>query len=144
MPDIFTAEKRSEIMSRVKSRGNKATEIAFMKLLRAEKITGWRRHPAMFGNPDFVFRAKRVAVFIDGCYWHGCPRHYAAPKSNAEFWSDKIKRNRQRDRDVGAALNAKGWIVVRVWQHALRRPRHIIAKLAAHGIFGRPEQRSLR
>jgi DNA mismatch endonuclease (patch repair protein) len=137
VPDVFTAAKRSEIMSRVRSRGNRTTEIAFVKLLRAEKITGWRRHPAMIGNPDFVFRAQRITVFIDGCYWHGCPRHYSPPKSNADFWAEKIKRNRRRDRDVAAALTDRGWRVVRFWQHDFRTPGKIVKKLASEGIRGK-------
>jgi DNA mismatch endonuclease, patch repair protein len=137
MPDVFTAAKRSEIMSRVKSRGNKATEIAFVNLLRSKKITGWRRHPPMIGNPDFVFRAQRLTVFIDGCYWHGCPRHYSPPKSNAGFWAEKLKRNRRRDRYVAAALTNRGWRVVRFWQHDFATPEKILKKLASEGIRGK-------
>lgn len=139
MSDVFTAAKRSEIMSRIKPRGNEATEIAFVRLLRAAKITGWRRHPALFGNPDFVFRTERVVVFIDGCYWHGCPRHYKHPATNRDFWSAKIKRNRRRDREVVAALTAKGWWVVRIWQHEFRKPQKIVRKLSANGIRGKPQ-----
>ncbi len=137
MADVFTTAKRSEIMSRVKSRGNEATEVAFVRFLRAAKITGWRRHPGIFGKPDFAFRAQRVVVFIDGCYWHGCPHHYKPPQSNREFWSEKIKRNRRRDREVIATLTSKGWQVVRFWQHDLRKPSKILRQLASTGILGR-------
>lgn len=79
MSDVFTKAKRSEVMSRVRSRGNKATELALVRLMRAEGITGWRRQQRFFGRPDFVFRKERVAVFVDGCLWHRLPaaRHLA-------------------------------------------------------------------
>ncbi len=134
MPDVFTAAKRSEIMSRIRSRGNERTEIAFVKLLRTAKITGWRRHLPIFGNPDFAFRMERVAVFIDGCYWHGCPRHYSLPRSNRKFWSEKIRRNQRRDEEVAATLTQKGWHVLRFWQHELREPQRVIRKLSRNGI----------
>ena len=137
MPDVFSTSKRSEIMSRIKASGNEATEVVFVKLLRAAKISGWRRQSVLFGKPDFAFRAERVVVFIDGCFWHGCPRHYKPPKSNREFWSEKIMRNRRRDREVDAALTAKGWQVVRFWQHELRGQKHVILKLSEHGIHSK-------
>jgi DNA mismatch endonuclease (patch repair protein) len=143
MADVFTTAKRSEIMSRIKARGNEATEIAFVRLLRTTKITGWRRHSAIFGNPDFAFAAERVVVFIDGCYWHGCPKHYKPPKTNRKFWSAKISRNRRRDRQVLAVLTAKGWRVVRLWQHELREPRDIMRKLSVNGIRGNRRARRI-
>lgn len=73
MPDVFTTAKRSEVMSRIKGRGNKETELVLVRLFRAEGITGWRRHAALVGRPDFAFRAERVVVFVDGCFWHMCP-----------------------------------------------------------------------
>jgi DNA mismatch endonuclease, patch repair protein len=68
-------------------------------------------------RPDVVFTRRRVAVFVDGCYWHGCPEHGELPKANREYWSAKINGNRQRDRRVNAALLAAGWLVVRMWEH---------------------------
>ena len=70
MPDVFTAAKRSAVMARIRGRGNKDTELRMMALLRAHGITGWRRGQKLFGKPDFVFRRERVAVFVDGCFWH--------------------------------------------------------------------------
>jgi DNA mismatch endonuclease (patch repair protein) len=67
---------------------------------------------------DLVFRRARIAVFVDGCFWHGCPIHYRAPVSNAAFWADKVARNRNRDREVDSLLSAAGWRVVRIWEHA--------------------------
>lgn len=119
--DVFSANKRSEIMSRVRGRGNQATELAMVALLRRYRLTGWRRHVPVFGKPDFVFPKRRVAVFVDGCFWHGCPRHATQPASNAAFWEEKLARNRTRDRLVTRTLKQRGWLVVRVWQHELLR-----------------------
>lgn len=139
MPDVFTREKRSEVMSLIRSRGNKGTEMKLVTLMRGQGITGWRRHarlkagvkpgtgkPAKPGpkdrlmvRPDFVFRAERVAVFVDGCFWHGCPRHGTRPRQNRKFWDAKIARNKKRDRAVARGLRAAGWSVLRIWECAL-------------------------
>lgn len=121
MSDIFTKAKRSKIMSGIRSSGNRDTELAMITFFRRHHITGWRRHQPLFGKPDFVFRAKRVAVFVDGCFWHGCPKHGTKPKSNAAFWAAKISANRARDRLVSSKLRAYGWTVMRVWEHDLTR-----------------------
>ncbi len=121
MPDVFTKRKRSEVMARIRGRGNKETELAFAAMLRQHSITGWRRHPDMLGRPDFVFRDHRLAIFVDGCFWHCCPRHSKVPTNNREFWQRKLKRNVDRDRLVTKALRAKGWHVLRVWEHDLGR-----------------------
>ena len=73
------------------------------------------------GRPDILFVGARVAVFVDGCFWHGCPEHGTQPKTRTEFWAAKIARNRERDEEVNAALVAMGWRVVRIWEHQLRR-----------------------
>jgi DNA mismatch endonuclease (patch repair protein) len=70
-------------------------------------------------RPDFVFRTQRLAVFVDGCFWHGCPRHATWPRQNAKFWREKILRNRTRDRLVTRTLRAHGWTVLRLWEHEL-------------------------
>jgi DNA mismatch endonuclease (patch repair protein) len=117
--DVFTKEKRSEVMSRIRGKGNKATEVALAKLFRAHGITGWRRHYPITGKPDFAFPKQKVAVFVDGCFWHGCPKHGTQPKGNSAFWTTKLETNKARDRRVNRELKAKGWRVVRVWEHAL-------------------------
>ncbi len=120
MSDVFTAKKRSEIMARVRSRGNRATELRLIKIFREYKITGWRRHAPVFGSPDFIFRPMKLAVFVDGCFWHGCPIHRSVPATNTEFWTAKLERNMNRDRMVVDRLHARGWRVLRIWQHELR------------------------
>ena len=123
MADIFTRAKRSEVMSRIRSHGNHATELRLIALMRAHGITGWRRNARLFGKPDFVFRAARLAVFVDGCFWHACPRHATMPRSNRAFWKAKLTRNAARDREVTRALRRAGWRVLRVWEHELARRR---------------------
>lgn len=117
--DVFRPEKRSHIMASVRARGNKRTEIVVMRLLRRHGITGWRRHAAIVGHPDFAFHRERIALFVDGCFWHGCREHGSVPKSNQAFWSKKLERNRARDRFVNRALRGNSWIVIRIWQHDL-------------------------
>jgi DNA mismatch endonuclease (patch repair protein) len=163
MADIFTKAKRSEVMARIRSRGNRDTEGAMVVLLRAAGIRGWRRHQEVripiydlrrkasgrsgAGNaksdvkrklvevkavrnstfsprpfkvrPDFVWRRERVALFVDGCFWHGCRWHGTKPSSNKVFWRTKLARNRERDRLVSRTLRRAGWRVVRVWEHVL-------------------------
>lgn len=87
-------------------------------------------------RPDFVFPRLRVAVFVDGCFWHGCPKHGTQPKTNAAFWRDKIVTNKARDRRVNRLLRKRGWIVVRVWEHELSRKNEsrLLRRLAS--VFG--------
>lgn len=121
MPDIFTRAKRSQVMSRIRGHGNKDTEVALMKLLRIHRVTGWRRRQPVFGKPDFVFHTARIAVFVDGCFWHGCPKHCNTPASNRAFWKKKFAANKARDRRVNQTLRKSGWRVLRIWECALVR-----------------------
>lgn len=120
MSDIFDRAKRSEIMARIRSRGNSATELRLIKLLREHRIRGWRRNYPLFGKPDLVFPTARLAVFIDGEFWHGHPAE-KLPMANKEFWESKIARNKKRDRLVNRVLKGRGWRILRIWQHELTR-----------------------
>jgi len=120
MADMFSRQKRSEVMSRIRGRGNIRTEGRLAGLFRELHITGWRRHRPVFGHPDFIFPARRVAVFVDGCFWHGCAKHYSAPSQNRDFWKKKRQTNKTRDRLVNSTLRARGWRVLRIWEHELR------------------------
>jgi DNA mismatch endonuclease (patch repair protein) len=119
MADIWNKQKRSEVMSRIRSQGNKATELRLITIFREAHITGWRRKQLLFGKPDFVFRKQRLVVFVDGCFWHGCQKCYRRPSSNQTFWDEKVKRNRKRDRRVTRELRKAGWQVLRIWEHQL-------------------------
>jgi DNA mismatch endonuclease (patch repair protein) len=121
MADVFSKRKRSAIMARVLGSGNRSTELRMIALFRKHGLAGWRRHSQLTGKPDFVFPRQRLAVFVDGCFWHGCPSHGSLPRSRSEYWEAKISRNRRRDRAVARLLQAKAWRVLRIWEHALDR-----------------------
>lgn len=129
MTDTFTREERSRIMSRIRSRGNAATELRLVEILQANKITGWRRHVDLPGRPDFVFRNEHVAVFVDGDFWHGNPRRFRLPKSNVKYWEKKILSNRERDKRVSRELRDRGWVVVRFWQSSLKNEKAVVRRL---------------
>jgi DNA mismatch endonuclease (patch repair protein) len=175
MSDVFTKAKRSEVMSRIRSRGNRDTELALAKLLRAAGICGWRRHfeirgravlprdpkiraarqhrptknqrtarrsvPTFRVKPDFVFRQVRLALFVDGCFWHGCPRHATWPAHRAAWWRRKIEGNKTRDRLVNRILRRAGWRVVRIWEHELQMGKHPTLNIQ-HPIEGRRANRA--
>ena len=123
MADIVSKQRRSEVMAAVRSYGNRATELRLVALLRRQGITGWRRRQNLFGKPDFVFRRQRVALFVDGCFWHGCSRCYRRPATRRSYWDAKVQGNKQRDRLVVRILGQTGWGVLRIWEHELAR-RH--------------------
>ena len=129
MSDVFTKSKRSEVMSRIRGSGNKSTEIALIKIFRENGITGWRRNHPLFGKPDFVFPKSRVVVFVDGCFWHGCPSHGNMPKNNRKFWEKKILANRKRDQKVNRTLRSAGWSVQRIWEHDIIKPEKCARKI---------------
>ena len=106
-------------MASVKSGGNKTTEVLLAAKFRLENLSGWRRHYPLAGNPDFSFPKQKLAVFVDGCFWHRCPKHCRMPSTNREYWTQKIDRNLQRDSDVTRDLRKKEWGVVRFWEHDL-------------------------
>ena len=121
MVDTISKKKRSDVMSRIRGKHNERTELALMELMRASAVSGWRRHLRITGTPDFSFPRQRVAIFVDGCFWHGCPKCYRRPKSNRRFWDTKIATNKRRDRRVSRELKAAGWKVIRIWEHSLAK-----------------------
>ncbi|HWZ99582.1 MAG TPA: very short patch repair endonuclease [Candidatus Dormibacteraeota bacterium] len=123
MADWLTREQRSRNMASIRSKGNSTTERAFVSILREAGISGWRRHLNLPGKPDFVFRSKRLAIFLDGCFWHGCPRCYRLPQDNRAYWKKKVMGNRRRDRRRSRELRSAGWRVLRFWEHTLKSSR---------------------
>jgi DNA mismatch endonuclease, patch repair protein len=119
MADWLTRKQRSRNMSSIRSTRNKSTEQTFVNVLREAKVSGWRRHLRLPGKPDFAFPVRRVLVFVDGCFWHGCPKCYRLPEDNRDYWAAKLNANRRRDRRVSRLLTAKGWKVLRIWEHTL-------------------------
>ncbi len=127
----FGRLKRSELMARIRSQSNASTELRMASLLRQVSMSGWRRHLPLAGHPDFAWPKQRVALFVDGCFWHGhyCGRNMT-PRSNARLWREKILRNRRRDRRVARGLRAEGWAVMRIWECALGdRPTACLGRL---------------
>ena len=123
-------QSRKEIMSSIRGKGNKTTELKLLALLKENRVAGWRRHFAILGKPDFAFPKQKLAVFVDGCFWHGCPRCYQQPKRNTKFWKNKILVNKARDKRVSRALRSGGWSVCRIWECDLRNfPASAIAKV---------------
>lgn len=122
--DPLTPQQRSAQMARVRSRKNRSTEMHVAARLIRYGFRGWKRHLDLPGRPDFCFVRKRVAVFVDGCFWHGCPYcQRNVPRSRHSFWKHKIESNRRRDRKVERVLHAQGYSVFRVWEHALSDKR---------------------
>ena len=120
--DRVTKETRSKIMSKIRSRGNKTTERRLRAYLVRYGIRGWKMHDSSLpGTPDFVFPAEKVAVFVDGCFWHGCPKCAKRPKSNQRFWDEKVENNVRRDRRVHRKRRRRGWSVIRIWEHNAKR-----------------------
>lgn len=131
MSDIYTPRQRSSLMSRVRGRGNRKTELRIIELFRDYCITGWRRNVRLPGKPDFVFRDRRVVIFVDGCFWHCCSQHGSLPENNRNFWEHKLAQNKVRDRMINKSLRSSGWRVLRIWQHELtkRNERALIRRL---------------
>ena len=123
MPDVFDKSMRSAVMSMVRSKGNKSTELRLMKLLQAAGLTGWRRNYPVKGKPDFVFINRRVAIFVDGCFWHGHDCRNTRPKDNFEYWMKKRERNIQRDIEVTEMFQKRKWVVLRIWECELKKTK---------------------
>lgn len=124
--DIYSKEKRSEVMSKVRSRNTKSTELKLIRIFKENHITGWRRTYPMLGKPDFVFPKKRIVIFVDGCFWHGHNCRNVTPEDNAEYWIQKKARNKARDELVTEQIKSKGWTVIRIWECELTRKRQDI------------------
>jgi len=109
-------------MSRVRSTGNRSTELLVETVLRAARITGWRKHPQDIpGRPDFYFPNKKLAVFVDGCFWHACPRcARRTPRARRRFWKTKLLGNQRRDNRLRRLLVRRGFRTMRLWEHELR------------------------
>lgn len=121
MVDTYGPKVRSQVMKSVKSKGNLSTEWRIRSRIVKKGIRGWELHPRdIIGTPDFVFRKKRIAVFVDGCFWHGCRYCRSIPITNRDFWSRKINSNRVRDTYIRASLGKRGWTVIAFWEHEIK------------------------
>lgn len=111
-------ETRSELMSRIQS-SDTDPELRLRRRLWAEGLRYRLNTKTPAGRPDLVFPGPRVAVYVDGCFWHGCPEHYVRPRSSTDFWSDKLRTNVERDRRQTRTLEELGWTVCRFWEHEI-------------------------
>lgn len=127
----LSRKSRSRHMASIRSFGNASTELAMASLLRKNRLSGWRRHAPLPGRPDFYFPKQRVAIFVDGCFWHACRHHFRMPVSNAAWWQAKLTSNKRRDNRAARALRAKGVRVVRIWEHDLtkRETNRVVSRL---------------
>lgn len=137
--DSMTKEKRSYTMSRIKGLNTKP-ELAIRKYLEDENMD-YDDHPGLFGKPDFLVNAKHI-LFVDGCFWHGCKRHYKKPKSNTAFWESKLKRNIARRKEVKKRLKKLGYSIIEIWEHEIKNgmykrkiQRHIHGGLSVRGLW---------
>ena len=121
MADVFTAEKRSQVMQSVRSSQNKSTELKLIEYFRQRQITGWQRNYKVKGHPDFVFLKRRIAVFVDGCFWHGHDCRNTRPSANAEYWNRKRQKNMDHDKEITALFEKRGWTVIRIWECELQK-----------------------
>ncbi|MBR8653158.1 DUF559 domain-containing protein [Achromobacter sp. Marseille-Q0513] len=138
-------------MAKIRGTGNRSTELAVAQGFRSAHITGWRRHVTFTfriqvppgstaaGNtqivrvrPDFIFRKTRLAIFVDGCFWHCCPIHSKIPESNRSFWEPKLQANVARDRRATHLMHGAGWGVLRFWEHELRDMEHFLENIKRH------------
>ncbi len=118
---MFGGLSRGELMSRVRSIGNQTTEKKLAHLLRGAGLSGWRRHQSIIGRPDFVWPKIKVAIFVDGCFWHGHNCRNLTPKTNVEVWRKKIINTQIRDRRANYLLRQLGWKVIRIWECQLTK-----------------------
>lgn len=120
MTDVFDDAMRSSVMKRVASKGNKTTELKLISIFREKGIVGWRRNYPVKGHPDFVFLKRKIAVFVDGCFWHGHDCRNTRPKDHEDYWRSKRERNMQRDQETTERFESRGWTVVRIWECELQ------------------------
>lgn len=146
MTDVFDRAKRSDVMAKIRGKGNSSTEMVVVRSFRAAKITGWRRHVTISFRvraptgtpatvmpeiirvcPDFIFKKARIAIFVDGCFWHCCPLHFKLPENNRSFWEPKFQANVTRDKRATQLLRSAGWSVLRVWEHDLKDAKSFVS-----------------
>jgi len=127
MTDVLTPAQRKLNMSRIRAK-NTGPEVKLRKLLFAGGIRGYRIHYNLPGKPDIVFIKKKVAIFIDGCFWHKCPVCFQEPETRKEFWIKKIQTNIERDKRVNEQLEKDGWTIIRIWEHEIRKEPEVVVK----------------
>ena len=126
MTDVLNPQQRSYCMSQIRGKDTKP-EIVFRKALWREGFRYSLKYK-LYGKPDIILPGRKIAVFIDGCFWHGWPLHYNKPNTNKKFWKEKIKKNIERDKQVNRYLKKNGWQVVRYWEHQVKNSLAVCIK----------------
>ncbi len=136
MTDVFNKEKRSEIMSAVHSKHNRSTELRLIEIFKQNGIKGWRRNYKVKGHPDFVFLSKKIAIFVDGCFWHGHDCRNTRPADNSDYWQKKRERNIAHDKEINLLFEHRGWAVIRIWECELKKKNEnsVVNKLKNSGL----------
>lgn len=142
MADVFTKQKRSDIMKQVRSHGNKSTELKLIDIFNELNITGWRRNYPVVGHPDFVFLKSKAAIFVDGCFWHGHDCRNTRPSDNAEYWEKKRSRNIEHDRAITKIFEKRHWLVIRIWECELKKKNREALLRKLNPIIVKPNERS--
>ena len=119
MADVLSIRQRSYCMSQIRGRNTKP-ELLLRKALWANGLR-YRIKNRLPGRPDIIFPGSRIAIFVDGCFWHGCPEHYQRPQNNKEFWRKKLEYTQARDQEVNQELKAMEWTVLRFWEHEVKK-----------------------
>lgn len=138
MSDIYSSMKRSSIMKAVKSKNNKSTELKLLEFFKKNGVKGWRRQYNVKGHPDFVFLKDRIAIFVDGCFWHGHDCRKIQPEQNKEFWIAKQQRNMKRDAETTALFQSRGWTVIRIWECELKKKNSALLYNKLKPVLKRP------
>lgn len=129
MTDVLTPEQRKLNMSRIRSKDT-SPEKKLRQMLRERGVRGYRIHYNLPGKPDIVFVRKKIAIFIDGCFWHKCPVCFREPATRKDFWMKKIQSNVMRDEKINTQLVEQGWHVIRIWEHQIRKePEKVTASV---------------
>lgn len=126
--DTFSKNERSRIMCKVKGKETKL-EIAFRSLLWKQGIKYRKNNFKYFGKPDLMIRGKKLVIFIDSCFWHGCKKHLRMPGANQSYWLEKIKKNKNRDRKVNKYYKDKKWMIFRVWEHNIKNEVNVLKEV---------------
>lgn len=135
MADVYSKEKRSQIMSSVRSKRNKTTELRLIEIFLQHNIVGWRRNYKVKGHPDFVFLDKKITIFVDGCFWHGHDCRNTRPADNADFWQKKRERNMAHDKEITELFERRGWTVIRIWECELKKKNADKLMLKLRGVL---------
>ncbi|MBI5393268.1 very short patch repair endonuclease [Candidatus Woesearchaeota archaeon] len=129
MPDVFSKTKRSQIMSKIKCKNTKL-EIDFKNLIKGLRF---RYQPKILGKPDFASKQMKIAIFVDSCFWHKCPKHFRKPKANSSYWTKKIDRNVERAKEVNAYFKKQDWEMIRFFEHDIKKkPEKCVLKIKKH------------